>query len=55
MGNKKLISFDYAIKYILLDKSDYSIIEGFLSALLETVGYKPVKVKALLESESNKD
>lgn len=52
---KQLISFDYAMKYILRDKSDYSIIEGFLSALLATVNYKPVKVRALLESESNKD
>lgn len=55
MASEQLISFDYAMKYILRDKSDYSIIEGFLSALLATAGYKPVKVKALLETESNKD
>ncbi|MCC2626349.1 MAG: hypothetical protein K0R14_2222 [Burkholderiales bacterium] len=55
MLGEQLISFDYAMKYILRDKSDYSIIEGFLSALLATAGYKPVKVKALLETESNKD
>lgn len=55
MESKKLISFDYAMKYILRDKSDYSIIEGFLSALLATADYKPVKVKSFLESESNKD
>ena len=55
MAKEQLISFDYAIKYILRDKSDFSIIESFLSALLATAGYKPVKVKALLESESNKD
>lgn len=55
MLSGQLISFDYAIKYILRDKSDFSIIEGFLTALLATAGYKPVKVKALLESESNKD
>lgn len=53
--DKPLISFDYAMKYILRDKSDYSIIEGFLSALLATANYKPVKVKSLLETESNKD
>ena len=55
VAKEQLISFDYAIKYILRDKSDFSIIESFLSALLATAGYKPVKVKALLESESNKD
>jgi predicted transposase/invertase (TIGR01784 family) len=55
MPAKQLISFDYAMKYILRDKSDFSIIEGFLSALLATANYKPVKVTALLETESNKD
>lgn len=49
--SKKLISFDYAMKYILRDKSDYSIIEGFLSALLATANYKPVKIKAFLETD----
>ena len=52
---KPLISFDYAIKYLLKDKGDYSIVEGFISALLETQGYKSVKIIALLESESNKE
>jgi len=56
MGSgKPLISFDYAIKYLLKDKGDYSIVEGFISALLETQGYKAVKIIALLESESNKE
>ena len=32
-----------------------SIVEGFISALLETQGYKSVKIIALLESESNKE
>lgn len=53
--HKPLISFDYAIKYVLRDKADYKIIESFLSALLETANYKPVKIKTLLESESNTD
>jgi predicted transposase/invertase (TIGR01784 family) len=48
-----LISFDYAIKYLLKDKGDYEIVEGFLSALLSCQGYKPVKITALLESDSN--
>ena len=55
MNDKPLISFDYAIKYLLRDKGDYSIVEGFISALLQTKGYKAVKIIALLESESNKE
>jgi hypothetical protein len=50
-----LISFDYAIKYLLKDKGDYEIVEGFISALLVSEGYQPIKIKSLLESESNKD
>jgi len=55
INDKSLISFDYAIKYLLKDKGDYSIVEGFISALLETKGYKKIKIIALLESESNKE
>jgi len=51
----ELISFDYAIKYLLKDKGEYGIVEGFISALLKSVGYKEVKIIALLESESNKE
>lgn len=54
-NDKPLISFDYAIKYHLKDKGDYSIVEGFISDLLKTKGYKDVKIVALLESESNKE
>jgi len=54
-SDKPLISFDYAIKYLLKDKGDYSIVEGFISALLKTIGYKDVKIVALLETESNKE
>jgi len=50
-----LISFDYAIKYLLKDKADYDIVEGFISALIAQEGYKPVKIKALLDAESNKE
>lgn len=53
--DKPLVSFDYAIKYLLKDKGDYSIVEGFISALLKTKGYGDVKIVALLETESNKD
>jgi predicted transposase/invertase (TIGR01784 family) len=55
LNDKGLVSFDYAIKYLLRDKGDYSIVEGFISALLKTKGYKDVKIIALLESESNKE
>ncbi|WP_341749497.1 Rpn family recombination-promoting nuclease/putative transposase [Candidatus Tisiphia endosymbiont of Sialis lutaria] len=54
-NNKQLVSFDYAIKYLLKDKGDYSIVEGFISALLKTKGYKDIKIISLLESESNKE
>ncbi len=55
MGSKTLVSLDYAIKYLLKDKNDYEIVEGFISALLQDAGYQPVKITALLESESNKE
>jgi predicted transposase/invertase (TIGR01784 family) len=55
VNDEGLVSFDYAIKYLLRDKGDYSIVEGFISALLKTKGYKDVKIIALLESESNKE
>lgn len=55
MQDKPLISFDYAIKYLLRNKGDYDIVEGFISALLATEGYKSVKINALLESESNRE
>ena len=47
------MSFDYfltlAIKYLLRNKGDYDIIEGFISALFAAQGYKPVKINAILE------
>ena len=53
--HNNLISFDYAIKYLLKDKGDYDIVEGFISAILKSQNYKPIKIQALLESESNKE
>ena len=50
-----VVSFDYAIKYLLKDKGDYDIVEGFISTLTSSCGYKPIKIKALLESASNKE
>ena len=55
MTGKTLISFDYAIKFLLRNKGDYDIVEGFISALLSSDGYSPVKITALLESASNKE
>ena len=55
MSEKTLVPFDYAIKYLLKNKADYDIVEGFISALLASEGYGPVKITALLESESNKE
>ncbi|MBH1988895.1 MAG: Rpn family recombination-promoting nuclease/putative transposase [Myxococcaceae bacterium] len=52
---KPLVSFDYAIKYLLKNQADYDIIESFLSALLATEGYPPVKIKALIDPESQKE
>lgn len=52
---KPLISFDYAIKYLLKNQADYEIVESFLSALLATEGYPPVKIKALVDPESQKE
>ena len=37
------------------DKGDYEVVEGFISALLTSEGYLPVKIKAVLESESNRE
>ncbi|MDF3034592.1 MAG: hypothetical protein K0R76_1546 [Alphaproteobacteria bacterium] len=55
MTDKPLISFDYAIKYLLKDKGDYEIVEGFISALLKCSGYGNVKIIGLLDTESNKE
>ena len=49
--DKKLVRFDWAIKYLLRNKANFGILEGFLSELLKT----DVTITALLESESNKD
>lgn len=55
MSKKPLVSFDYAIKYLLKDKGDHEIIEGFISALLKSQGYKAIKIIGLLDTESNKE
>jgi len=49
--NNELIRFDWAVKYLLRDKANFDILEGFLSAILT----KKVAVLNLLESESNQE
>jgi len=51
MKNGKVIRFDWAIKYLLRDKANFDILEGFLSAVLN----RQVTVVELLESEGNKE
>jgi predicted transposase/invertase (TIGR01784 family) len=50
MKDRTIVSFDYAIKYLLRGKAYFAILEGFLSELLA----RQVTVLELLESESNK-
>ncbi|MDQ1351853.1 MAG: hypothetical protein QG657_2159 [Acidobacteriota bacterium] len=47
---RKLISFDWALKRILRQKANFTILEGFLSELL----HEDIKIKQILESESNR-
>jgi len=51
MQNRKLISFDWAIKRILRSKANFEILEGFLSELL----FEDITIIEILESESNKE
>ncbi|CAN5351214.1 Rpn family recombination-promoting nuclease/putative transposase [soil metagenome] len=46
----KLVRFDWAIKFLLRNKANYDILEGFLSELLKT----DIKIESILDSESNK-
>lgn len=51
MKERTIISFDYAIKTVLRDKTNFDILEGFLSELLS----KKITILDILESESNKN
>ena len=46
---RSMISFDWAIKNLLRDKTNFVVLEGFLSELL----FCSVKIKNITESESN--
>ena len=49
--NPKLIRFDWAMKRLLRNKANFSVLEGFLTTLLK----EEIKIEKLLESESNTD
>ncbi len=49
MNNRSLIRFDWAIKRLLRNKADFSVLEGFLSELLKD----EILIQSILESESN--
>lgn len=51
MENKNLIRFDWAIKRLLRNKANFTVLEGFLSELFR----RDIKVLKILESESNQD
>ena len=48
---KKLVRFDWFVKFMLRDKSNFEILEGFLSELLK----EDIKILEILDSESNKE
>ena len=48
---RKLVSFDWAVKKLLRSKANFDVLEGFLSELL----FDDIKILEVLESESNKD
>ena len=49
-----LISFDYAIKFLLKTKEDFYVVEDFVSSLLELVGYPKIKILAVKDPENQK-
>ena len=48
---RKVVSFDWAVKKLLRSKGNFGILEGFLSELL----FDDIKILEVLESESNKE
>jgi predicted transposase/invertase (TIGR01784 family) len=47
----KLVRFDWAMKHLLRNKANYSVLEGFLSVLLS----EKIKIKKILTSQGNKE
>ncbi|MDR0412657.1 MAG: Rpn family recombination-promoting nuclease/putative transposase [Dysgonamonadaceae bacterium] len=50
-NERPLVSFDWAIKRLLRNKTNYEVVEGFLSELLK----QSLKITNILESESNRE
>ena len=50
MARRRLISFDWALKRLLRSKTNFTVLEGFLSELLKT----DIEILEVLESEGNK-
>ncbi len=48
---RKLVSFDWAVKKLLRSKANFEVLEGFLSELL----FDDIKILEVLESETNQD
>lgn len=48
--DKKLVRFDWFVKFMLRDKSNFEILEGFLSELLK----EDIRIIEILDGESNK-
>ena len=46
---RQYVTLDYALKYMLRDKADFGILEGLLTCVLK----RPVKIRTLMESETN--
>ncbi|MDR3543860.1 MAG: PD-(D/E)XK nuclease family transposase, partial [Desulfosporosinus sp.] len=51
MAIKKLVRFDWAIKYILRNKANFDVLEAFISNLLR----ETIVIENILESESNRE
>lgn len=51
MSERKLVTFDWAIKRLLRSKANFGVLEGFLSELL----HDDIRIKAILESSSTAD
>ncbi|MBF0110808.1 MAG: PD-(D/E)XK nuclease family transposase, partial [Magnetococcales bacterium] len=51
MKQRRLISFDWALKRLLRSKANFEILEGFLSELLRD----DVRIMEVLESEGNQE
>ncbi len=51
MSKRTYVSFDWAAKKLLRQKSNFIILEGFLTALLN----EEITITEILESESNKN